>query len=163
MLEAAECKPQARPATREDVAALAPTLRTQDCAEVAALGFTPELALEASFENSSQCYSIVDATNTVVAMFGVGKSVYMSDLIGEPVGAIWMLGAPGLQKIRYQFLRECHPWMETLHRDFRVLWNWADARNALHLRWLEWLGFKIIGTAPIGTGGELFHQFLRVK
>jgi len=163
MPEADECKPRARPAIASDIPGLAATLRSQDCAEVRALGHDPESALRLSFEGSSQVYSIVDGANTVVAMFGVGLSPYMSEQIGEPVGAIWMLGAPGLHKIRFQFLRECQSWMETMHRDYRVLWNWADARNALHLRWLEWLGFKIIGTAPYGNKGELFHQFIRVK
>lgn len=157
-----ESKPWGREATKDDVYALAPKLRAADIREIRALGLTPEDGLMASWKACPQRYSIV-SSGEIIGMFGVGPSHHMSERLGQPVGSVWMLGSDDLKRVKIGFLRSCHEWLEVLHRDYTILWNWADARNNLHLRWLEWLGFKIIGTAPIGVKGELFHQFLRVK
>lgn len=158
-----EFKVTAREAFKDDVHDLAPRLRSADRAEVSALGIDPEMALQSSWESSTQRYAIIKSDGTCIGIFGVGPAHHMSQTLGLSVGCVWMLGAKDLRHVRYSFLRQCHEWVETLGRNYDVLWNWADARNALHLKWLEWLGFKIIGTAPVGVNGELFHQFIKVK
>lgn len=159
----AESKPWVREASLQDVHDLGPRLRAADVREVKALGFTPEDGLMMSWKSSPQRYSIISTSGEVVGMFGVGPAHHIGESIGASVGSVWLVGSDGLKDIRVTFLKSCEHWVEVLHRDYEVLWNWSDARNNLHLRWLEWLGFKIIGTAPIGTAGELFHQFIRVK
>lgn len=137
-------------------------LRESDRLEVEALGFTPEQALKFSFDSSDQRYAIID-DHGLIGMFGVGLNEDQSSVVGCSVGCVWLLGSDRLKDIRFTFLRQCAHWVSQLHRDYPVLWNWADVRNELHLKWLKWLGFKIISTDAIGVGGEEFHQFIRIK
>jgi len=158
-----EFKVTAREAFLDDVRSLGPRLREADKREIVSRGEDPELALEASWESSTQRYAIIRSDGTCIGIFGVGPAHHMSQKFGMSVGCVWMLGSNDLRHVRYSFLRQSREWVETLSKNYSVLWNWVDARNALHLKWLEWLGFKIIGTAPIGKSGELFHQFIKVK
>lgn len=158
-----EFKVFVREAFRDDVRSLGPRLRRADRAEVIARGMDPELALESSWESSTQRYAMIRSDGTCIGICGVGPAHHMSQNLGMSVGCVWMLGSNDLRLVRYSFLRQCKEWVDTLGRNYDILWNWVDARNALHLKWLEWLGFKIIGTAPIGQSGELFHQFIKVK
>jgi hypothetical protein len=158
-----EFKVTVREAFKDDVVSLGPRLRPADRTEVMALGSDPESALYLSWDSSPQRYAIVKSDGTCIGIFGVGPAHHMSENLGMSVGCVWMLGSSDLKHVRYSFLRQCREWVEALERNYDVLWNWADARNALHLKWLEWLGFKIIGTAQIGKSGELFHQFIKVK
>jgi hypothetical protein len=156
-------KVRVREATMFDVGQLTPNLRSADRREIMALGMTPDSALLESYISSPQRYSILKDDGRIVGMFGVGPHPDLSKDLGQPVGCVWMLGSDGLRDVRYSFLKKCQKWVDVLHRDHPILWNWVDARNNLHLKWLEWLGFRIIGTAPRGISGELFHQFIRVK
>lgn len=148
--------PFVREASPGDVAELAPNLRACDRAECIALGWDPEKALEASYASSTQRYAIIDGSS-VIGMFGAGPT----DM--PQLGSIWLLGSDRIQGIRFRFLRESRTWVERMHGEFPALWNRADSRNLLHLRWLQWLGFTIIGTAPHETSGVVFHQFIKVK
>lgn len=159
----AEYKVWAREASLQDVHDVAQKLRAADAREIRAMGFEPELGLEMSWRSSTQRYTMVTPEGVPIGMFGVGPAHHISELVGASTGCVWMVGSDEIKKVKVPFLRGCEQWLDLLHRDYGVLWNWADARNNLHLRWLEWLGFKIIGTAPIGVAGELFHQFIRVK
>lgn len=155
------CKPFVREAGPGDGEYLSERLRQEDQDECRALGVEPDLALLGSIESSTSCFSIIRNDSEVIGMFGCGPSALRQDPLR--IGSVWLLGSPGIQDIRYTFLRQCRHWTSVLHRDYDVLWNWADARNTVHVKWLKWLGFRIIQTAPIGTGGEQFHQFLRIK
>lgn len=42
---------------------------------------------------------------------------------------------------------------------FALLTNYVDARNAVSIRWLRWLGFEIEPAAPFGIHGLPFHRF----
>lgn len=158
-----EFKLTGREAFMDDVRSLGSRLRSADRKEVLSRGVEPELALQASWESSTQRYAIIKSDGTCIGIFGVGPAHHMSERLGMSVGCVWMMGSSDLKHVRYSFLRQCREWLETLEKNYDILWNWADARNSLHLKWLEWLGFKIIGTAPIGVNGELFHQFIKVK
>jgi hypothetical protein len=94
-------------------------------------------------------------------MFGCSRSALQGDNLS--IGNVWLLGSPGIQDVRYSFLRQSRHWADVLHEDYEVLWNWADARNQVHIKWLKWLGFRVIQSAPVGVNGEEFHQFLRIK
>jgi hypothetical protein len=94
-------------------------------------------------------------------MFGCSQSAIQNDQV--KIGNVWLLGSPGIQDIRYTFLKQCRHWTSVLHKDYDILWNWADSRNTVHVKWLKWLGFRIIQTSPIGVNKEEFHQFLRIK
>lgn len=155
-----ESKPYVRKATYEDAKSLAPRLRAVDRQEIVALDRNPSMVLFEAMECCTKVFSIIDTNGQVVGMFGVSPFTLQT---GLTVGAVWLLGSDELKNIRFTFLRECSHWIDELHADHPVLWNWAFANNTLHLRWLQWLGFKIVGTAPIGKRGEIFHQFIKVK
>ena len=144
-----------------DVPGLARRLREEDKQECLALGCEPLDALRESYKASAMCFSIIDQDN-VIGMFGVAPCPWVStDTL--KVGSVWLLGSPGIQDIRFTFLRQCSHWVDQMHAQFPVMWNWADCRNDLHLKWLRWLGFKTIGTHAIGVNGENFHQFISVR
>ena len=44
-------------------------------------------------------------------------------------------------------------------KTYRVLTNYADARNTTAIRWLRWLGFNILPAIPFGLDGLPFHPF----
>ena len=152
--------PYVRPARPDDELLLIPYLRKEDADECWALGMAPDKALIDSVAISTSCYSIVKGDD-IIGMFGCGPSALQDDRLS--IGCVWLLGSSRIQDIRYTFLRQCKHWTSVLHTDYDVLWNWADARNDVHLKWLRWLGFKIIQTASVGVNGEEFHQFLRIK
>lgn len=154
-------KPFVRVAEAGDGEYLSTRLRAEDQEECHALGVLPDKALLDSIEMSTSCFSIIGRKGSVIGMFGCGPSALKNDSLS--IGSVWLLGSPAIQDIRYTFLRQCRHWTGVLHTDYDVLWNWADARNTVHVKWLKWLGFKIIQTAPIGINREQFHQFLRIK
>lgn len=126
-------------------------MRPADRAEAIALGVDPETALRGSIELSEAVYTIRQGDDAL-GMFGAGSN-----------GAVWMIGTPGIERIRFRFLRGCSPWVNALHAVSPILWNWADSRNTLHLRWLRWLGFSLGVERPIGINGEMFTHFIRTK
>lgn len=146
-----------RPARLEDVAYLAPRLRSADIAELkAALGLPPEPALRAAVENPS-----------ITALVGLGASdepvvIFGSSPAGPGVGLVWMLATEDLLKYRLPFLRRSRRWVETLHEQYPVLTNWVDARNELHIRWLGWLGFQFLRLEPFGVESRPFYEIIKV-
>jgi len=155
------CEPFVRPAEPGDERLLAYRLRQEDQDECWALGVQPDKALIDSVAMSTSCFSIIRDDRDVIGMFGCSPSALQDDNLS--IGNVWLLGSPGIQDIRYTFLRQSRHWADVLHEDYQVLWNWADARNQVHIKWLKWLGFRVIQSAPVGVNGEEFHQFLRIK
>jgi hypothetical protein len=154
-------EPFVRPAEPGDEKFLAYRLRKEDQDECWALGVQPDTALIESVALSTSCFSIVRDHREVIGMFGCSRSAIQNDQL--KIGNVWLLGSPGIQDIRYTFLKQCRHWTSVLHTDYDILWNWADSRNTVHVKWLKWLGFRIIQTSPIGVNKEEFHQFLRIK
>lgn len=128
---------------------VADNMRDADRREVAALGSTPAKALKGSVALSQIAFTIRHGDEPV-GLFGACTQ-----------GAVWMLGTPKIQTIRFRFLRQSRPWVNILHSASPVLWNWADARNDLHIRWLKWLGFRFHDERPYGVNGEPFRYFDR--
>ena len=146
-------KPYHRVSTLEDMSYLSKSLRYEDKREVAALGHTPEKALALGFGNSSICRSIIDKHGTPVGVYGV---VPLSDKIGQ----IWMLGSPGLVKIKTAFLKQSRSEVEGMNSIYAHLCNFIDSRNEIHLKWIRWCGFKIIGEKMINN--VKFFEFCKV-
>ncbi|MGZ2448496.1 hypothetical protein ACVIRO_001250 [Rhizobium ruizarguesonis] len=48
--------------------------------------------------------------------------------------------------------------IDLMHRDYRLIHNRVDSRNALHLSWLRWLGFETLNTEII-NGVPFIHHF----
>ena len=136
----------------KDVEYLAPRLRTEDKREILdGAGQTPYQALLKGYVSSEICLTIVDTENIPVGMFGVGEG-----------GLIWLLATPEIKRIRFSFLRESRQVVELLNKKYRLLWNYVDCRNELHLRWLKWCGFKFLRKLNYGVNQKPFYEFIKI-
>ena len=136
----------------EDIEFLAPRLRYEDKREVLdSVGLTPYQALTDGFNLSQICLTIVDTKNIPVGMFGVSED-----------GAIWLLASPDIKRIRFSFLRESRKVVNLLNHKYKILWNFVDCRNELHLRWLKWCGFKFLRKINYGVNQQPFYEFIKL-
>ena len=131
-----------REAVWGDVSPIAAHMRPADVAEVfASTGAKPEGALYSGLLTSAfggKVRTICLSDSTPVSMLGVLPT-------GEPgVGAVWLLATDRLLEIQTLFLRRSRETLAELTQGYRVVYNYTDARNTVHHRWLQWMGFTII-------------------
>lgn len=140
-----------------DAESLAPRMREADKAEVkAASGKHPYLALLEGIDCSEQAYT-AEVGGEPIAIFGVCPTDNPS------VGVVWLLGSDVISKHRIDFLRKSRDWVDHFQTKYPVLCNAIDARNTVHIRWLQWLGFTFIQELPNhGVENRLFYQFVRI-
>lgn len=149
-----------RAAEVRDAAELAPELRHADLREIqAASGEDPLVVLERGIALSEPCYAVLNEAGKPVALFGV---------VSEPshvgVGTVWLLGSDELVRSSFSLLRSCRPWVERLQQRYEILWNCVDARNQIHIRWLKWCGFSIVGLVEsYGIEQRPFYEFSRAR
>ena len=149
-----------RPTRVTDIPYVAEYMRDEDVAEVQAFsGHTPEESLLHSFFQGNPCMTMIGRDGRPMGMWGVVPQ--RSD-----VGAIWMLCTDDLVRDRLnsmRFLREARTHLDRVQQRYRVLFNFADARNVVHIKWLRWMGFTFISSHPnFGTEGRLFLEFVRI-
>ena len=143
--------------TLEDIKYLAPRLRFEDKREILAnSGLFPYEALHLSYKFSAISFTIVNPQNEPVAIFGIND-------VGNNVGAIWLLATDKLKDIQYTFLRENKKVIDFLNTKYKILWNFVDCRNSLHIRWLKWCGFKFINKQNYGVLNKPFYEFIRIN
>ena len=146
-----------RPSVLEDVEYLAPRLRDEDVAEARAhSGLSAYDALKIGFENCLNCGTGV-LKDEPILMFGASQ-------ILPDVGMVWMLGTDKIAEGRVSVLRQSKEWLAELHEEFELLFNYVDARNEVHIKWLKWLGFSFINLHPeFGVGKLPFYQIVRIR
>jgi hypothetical protein len=138
---------------RDDALLLAPFLRDEDVDEVrAATGQSPLAALLHGVTQGISCWTIADSDGPV-GMFGVCPGTDDSNRI------VWLLASPRLLNHRRQLIRESRTWLRLLSGG-RALVNYVDARNKVHVRFLQWLGASF--GPPVEINGILFKPFLCV-
>lgn len=149
-----------RAANIEDADKLAPLLRRDDIEEIkAAVGAEPLAVLKQGMIISDPCYTVLDMEDSPLAVFGV-----IGDSCRPSVGRIWLLGSDRLVQYSYTFLRYSREWIEKLHESYPTLWNYIDARNEVHIRWLKWCGFTFLRRIEKhGVEQRLFYEFERVS
>jgi hypothetical protein len=81
--------------------------------------------------------------------------------VGDGSGRVWMLGSNGLLKISRAFLRGSKGEVEAMHKLYPHMCNIIDSRNEVHIRWIRWLGFKILGEVMVGN--VKFYEFTGVR
>lgn len=147
-----------RQSVREDAFVLGPDLRPEDASEVmAAGGKFPTEALLTGLEVSDECYTMT-AGGKVLCMFGIVQEKNPS------IGRIWMLGSSHIHSHKFEFLRISKEWVASFQESYPILYNFIDARNTVHIRWLNWLGFTFISEHPdYGFERRLFYQFIRTQ
>jgi hypothetical protein len=126
-----------RPTRVADIPYVAEYMREEDVAEVQAFsGHTPQESLLHSFFQGNPCMTMIGRDGRPMGMWGVVPQ--RSD-----VGAIWMLCTDDLVRDRLnsmRFLREAKTHLDRVQQKYRVLFNFADARNVVHIKWLRWMG-----------------------
>jgi hypothetical protein len=138
-----------RPSELADVKILSSKLRKADLQEIeASTGEDPYWALLRGFTND-ECFTML-GNDSVIGMFGVSKS-----------GAIWMMCSDELSRFSVRFLRESLDVLNLLQETYPTLWNFVDARNELHIRWLKWLGFEFTELVEHGVKKLPFWKFKR--
>jgi hypothetical protein len=150
--------PTLRPAQTEDAFVLGPQLRRADTAECeAAWGLPPTFPLWLSIRDSKLAMTILDDDGTLIGVFGVG-----SFQGSERVGFVWLVGTETLTtKYARRFLRECRKGVHLLHEVIPCLTNLVHEDNHIHRRWLNFMGFKRLGTVQLN--GHTFIEFARMQ
>jgi hypothetical protein len=144
-----------REAVETDCHDLAPRLRAEDVAEVWASSRSSPLSALLSGLTAGKCWTILGYEGEIVGMFGVAP------IEGGPAGSPWMLCSEGLVGIQRDFIRQCPAWIDRMHEDYPVLWNAADTRNVVHLKWLRRCGFDFTSTFTLND--IEFVQFMKTK
>ena len=149
-----------RPARMSDAQALAPRLREADRMEIRARsGADPRVALESGIRRSRPCCALLDDAGQVLALFGVSPYPGIAAF-----GVVWMLGSDALVARRAMFLRTAKFCIAQLHRRYPMLGNVIDARNTVHIRWLQWMGFEMLQRVEcFGVEQRPFIAFRRVS
>ena len=132
---------------------LAERLRSADKDEIyAARGIGPNEALEICVVDSTTCWTVLNG-DTPIAMFG-----YLH--VDDDTAQVWMLGSDELTQNKKWFVRESKRWLCEFAREFKVLYNFIDARNELHRKWIGRMGFNIVESVPdYGFEKRLFLKF----
>jgi hypothetical protein len=150
-----------RPATLEDAVWLSSRLRSEDVREVeTATGRSPLEVVPESFGISSECYTIrqvegANACSAPIALFGVSTCPADTDL-----GAVWLLGTRKMRLNALSIVREAPLWLDHMSRRYaKGLYNFADLRNELHVRWCHLTGFELRETIDInGSPFQLIYR-----
>ena len=148
-------KPYHRKSIIADVVEIKDNLRYEDKREVETLGQGPEQALGYAYLSSAICRSVMNNYDQVVAMYGVVPSTE-----SEFSGIVWMLGSYDLLSIKTSFLKQSKSEVEGMHTLFPHLCNIIDSRNEVHIKWIKWCGFKIIGEKMYNN--VKFFEFCKV-
>ena len=145
-----------RLSTLEDLKYLAPRLRYEDKREIlASVGMTPIDALTLSYYASDLVFTIVNPKDEPVAIFGVGGTK-------NGVGGICLLATDNLKDIKFPFLKENKKVINFLNTKYKILWNFVDCRNSLHIKWLKWCGFKFINKQKRGVSNKPFYEVIKI-
>lgn len=149
-----------REARFTDVLPLANRLRFEDARELAAAwGVGPREGLMCCVLASDRAFAIC-RSGVPVALWGITGTCWAGNSLGIP----WLLAADELFRHKRQLIRQSRRWVSALQLDYHVLTNLADARNAAHLRWLEWCGFRVLREhACRGAGRSGFVEFYRIN
>ena len=76
-------------------------------------------------------------------------------------GAIWMLCTQAIEDFPHTFAREAKRFIDS--REEPLLWNIVDKRNTVHLKLLQFLGFKFLREVIHGPNQLTFIEFCRVR
>lgn len=142
------------PATLEHAADILPRVRQADIDEFYATArWDAEMTLNFAIKHSTHRWAgIVDGQ--VIAIFGASLGSMITG-----TGIPWLISSNEVERYQMTFLRHSRPLLADMLKDYRLLENYADARNVAACRWLRWMGFKFDEAKPFGALGLPFHRF----
>jgi hypothetical protein len=129
-----------------DIETIAATMRGADQDEAALYGLTPVDGLRSSVDVSLEAWT-VDVDGTPSALFGLAPA-------GGGKAAPWMLATDALPAAWLGVAKRARRIVQTWARQ-QPLENWCDNRNAVAVRFLEWLGFTL---EPV-VGSRVLRRF----
>lgn len=137
-----------------DIPIIARNIRQADREEVwASHRMEPKQVLMDAYLASEAMTIIRVSDRAPLAMFGCAED-----------GCVWLLATDGLQFHRWEFLRKSQGWVDYYQSKHDLLYNVIDKRNRVHMRWLGWLGFRLIREVPEYGHLKLpFVEFARVR
>lgn len=141
-----------------DVPVITQDLRRGDVDEVkAALGITPDAAIYSGLEwPGADTLAICLPDGKPVGCYGICPTEHR-------VGAVWMLASNDISKLHRQLLRESRKRIKYLAKDYDLIYNFTDARNTVHHRWIKWAGFSIINKIEqYGVAKLPFYEFVAI-
>ena len=149
-----------RPSLLTDVAVVAENMRKEDVAEVKAqTGACPKGGLLYAYFMSKPCLTTVSRHGHLMSMGGVVPE-------GENIGRIWLLGCQSMFDDpidKRWFLRSSKKTLAEMQRLYPLLFNMVDARNEVHVKWIDWLGFTFIKKhLNWGPESQMFYEFVRI-
>ena len=147
-----------RDTREEDLEYLAENLRDADKAEIRAMvGWETLPALRYALKHSKICKTGLLDTHEPVLIYGVTPS-------GNPhLGSIWMLATDRLLKGQTTFLRKSREEINEISKGYRGVFNYTDARNELHHKWLKWCGFTFLRKLDeYGVEKRPFYEFVKL-
>jgi len=147
------------PTTLEDVDYIAPRLRKADREECqAATGKQPLEVLHAGLSLGDISLTLRSPDGDRVGLCGVVKS-YL-----ENAGVVWMCATDDIYQYQMTFLRNSKEALAYLGQDYSLLYNCVDARNTVHIKWLDWMGFTFINKhETYGAENRPFYEFVRIN
>lgn len=143
-----------RQATAKDGLVVANNLRPEDRREVEGMGFTPlhiPFGILAS-EHSTVFYS---PEGELAGVAGIVR-------LDNQVGQIWMLCTPVIHQGPVRFVKGAKRWLNEVQKEYKLLWNLADARNHVHHKLLRHLGFKALRTVPVGPENLPYFEIVKL-
>ena len=143
-----------RTATKQDAVKVANNLRREDLQELEGLGHN-RLAVLFSVLLSDVAVSFFNTDGEIAGVAGIVKE-------SDEVGIIWMLCTPAVELNPHTFVRHAKRWLKEEQRNYRLLWNLADARNLYHHKLLRMLGFKALRAVPSGPQGLPYLEIVKL-
>ena len=105
--------------------------------------------------------ALIDAVQKPSCVYFVvpnGKTAGMAGV--DDGGQIWMLCTTAIHDYPMTFVREAKRYVE--RQEDKLLWNIVDKRNKVHLKLLQFLGFKFLKEFKHGPNQITFIEFCRV-
>ena len=142
-----------KPATISDIVHLAFNCREADKQEcLDHTGQVPLLAIYGAFVNTKESYTGF-YNDQLVCCYGLIES-----------GCIWMCATNYIESVPMTFLKHSKLKLKELFNNYDMIWNYVDARNVVHIKWLKWLGFTIINKHnQFGIGRIPFYEFVKIR
>lgn len=141
-------------ANPELLAKVAEMARRADVDELWATAMmTPAEALAVGLKLSTTFVALADGAP--LCAFGITP---VSILSGS--GCPWMVSTYALDNCAADFIRHCKHDLQSFFGEWQLLYNLVDARNVRAIRWLKWLGFKVLPPIPYGPFKLPFHPFV---
>jgi hypothetical protein len=141
----------------EDAQYVAANLRDADRDEVlAACNLDPRLVLPLFIQEGREVWAAgVESNDRAEILYGV-----------DPVeccpgaGTIWLLSTPVLYQYPVEFVVRSKELLDQFHERYELLGNYIDERNTRHIRWLKYMGFKILQRVEcFGAQSRPFLEF----